>query len=362
MFSASHFRALALSAAVFVPALILSGCGGGGSGPSAPTTPTATPAPGVTPGPTVTPTPVNPGGGGQLLFDDFNARTLNPSVWGFYDQLQPLQRTRFGNNGKNLNEDGVSFTRLTLDSYNPTPQFRGQFFRGTEIFTKQSYTVGDGIEAEARLRAPGLPPGLVFAFFLINDRYVGTPSPETYRKDEIDFEFLTQQQAQFGGRNRVYTNVWNNWNERLYGFDGDPSNNTTPDRQNDDLVYASSVDSNYDYANWNLYKIRWYPDHTEFYINDRLERVEREVKPDQALQLHFNFWTPTPDFAQAFSGNLPGPVADADNPDRRIYQFDVDYVKVKALTAGANSARVAAGSEAAKPLPATAKSYRTMGR
>ncbi len=355
MFSASHLRALTLGAALCVPALALSGCGGG-SGPSAPPTPTNTPTPGATP------TPTNPGGGSQLLFDDFSSSKINSGVWSFYDQYQPLQRTRFGNNGINLNEGGVSFTRLTLDSYNPTPQFKGNFFRGTEITSKQSFMVGNGIEAEARLRAPGLPPGIVFAFFMINNRYIGAQTPANYRKDEMDFEFLTKQQDDFGNRNQVYTNVWNNWNEGLYGYDGDSSNNTTPDRDHDDLVYGPSVDPNYDYANWNTYKIRWYPDRTEFYVNDNLERTESEVKPDQALSIDFNIWTPTPDFQQAFSGSLPGPVSNADNPDRKIYNFDVDYVRVKALTSGANSARVAVGAEAAQPLPATAKSYRTLGR
>ena len=78
--------------------------------------------------------------------------------------------------------------------------------------------------------------------------------------------------------------------------------------------------------------------------------------------MHFNFWTPTPDFAQAFSNNLPAPVATADNADRRTYQFDVDYVRLTSLGGGNNSARVATGDEAAKELPAGAKSYRTMGR
>ena len=357
MITASSLRTLTLVAAIVGPTFYLSGCGGGGSGPSAPPSPTATPLPPGVPTPTPTPTPVNPGGGGQLLFDDFNSSSLNSAVWDRYRFPQELQRTYFGNNGINLNENGISFTRLTLDSYNPDAP--GNRFRGTEINTKTSYTVGSGLEAEARLRAPNLPSGFVFAFFLINDRYIGDPTnPANYRKDEIDFEFLTKQQEQFGNRNRLYTNVWNDWNERLYGYDGDPNNNDMPDRVHDDLVYQPSVDPNYDFANWNTYKIRWYPDRTEFYVNDRMERTEREVRPNQALQLHFNIWAPTPDFNQAFSGSLPGPVSSANNPDRRIYQFDVDYVRVTALTAGANSARVATGAEAAQPLPVNAKSYR----
>ncbi len=316
----------------------------------------------ATPGPAApTPTPP-PTGGGQLLFDDFSSATLNSTVWNRYSDQQQLQRTRFGNNGINLSEDGTSFTRLTLDSYNPSAP--GQLFRGTEIFTRNSYRVGNGLEAETRLRAPNLPSGLIGAFFLINDSYIG-PFDEAgtnYRKDEIDFEFVTKQQEEFGGRNRLYTNVWNDWSQPRFGFDGNPDPEDSSGRNNDDLVYSPSVDPSYDYAGWNIYKVRWFPDRTEFYVNDRLERVEREVKPDKALSLHFNFWTPTSDFVQAFSGNLPGPVSTADNPDRRTYQFDVDYVRVTSLGAGANGARVATGAEAAQELPATAKSFRTTGR
>ena len=357
MFSSSSLRALALSIAILGPTLYLTGCGGGGgSGPSNPTSPMSTPGP-----PSATPTPV-PAGGGQLLFDDFSSATLNPSVWDRYKSPQELQRTLFGNNGVNLSENGTTFTRLTLDSYNPDAP--GRQFRGTEIFTKNSYRVGNGLEAEARLRAPNLPSGLIFAFFLISDRYVsGSGSLESrYRKDEIDYEFLTKQQEDFGGRNRLYTNIWNDWNQQLYGYDGDPNPASTPDRDHDDLVYMPSVDANYDYANWNVYKIRWFADRTEYYVNNNLERVEREVKPNQALSLHFNFWTPTPDFQQAFSNNLPGPVSTSANPDRRTYQFDVDYVRVTALSGGASGARVATGDEAAKQLPASLKSYRTTGK
>lgn len=360
MFSASHLRALAFGAALFVPAIALSGCGGGG--PTAPTTPTATPKP-PTPGATPTPTPVNPTGGGQLLSDDFSSSTLNPAVWSNYTDQQQLQRAFFGARPANLNENGTSFTRLTLDSYNPNHpgdlKHPDGYFRGTEIFTKQSYMVGNGLEAEARLRAPNLPPGLIFAFFLINNRYDGAIVEANYRKDEIDFEGITQQQDQFGGRNRLYTNIWKDWNFFLYGYDANSAPDDASYRDHDDLVYGPSVDPSYDYANWNTYKIRWYPDHTEYYVNDKLERVEREVKPAQAMELHFNFWTPNSDFQQAFNPSLPGPVKSANNPDRKTYNFDVDYVRVRALTAGVGSARLATGAEAAKPLPVSANSYRT---
>ncbi len=358
--SSSSLRALALTAALLGPSFYLTGCGGGSggsNGPSMPTSPVPTARP--TGAPTPTPVPTNPAGGGQLLFDDFSSPSLSTANWDNLNEFQPLQRTRFGTRPANLNEGGTSFTRLTLDSYNPTPGQSGQTFRGTEILSKQFFNVGSGLQAEARLRAPGLPSGLIFAFFLINDRFTGNPpAPSNQRKDEIDFEGITAQQDNFGSRNRLYTNVWNDWNEGLYGFDGNTAPEDTPNRNNDDLVYQPSVDPNYDYANWNVYRIRWYPDRTEFYVNGRLERIEREVKPDQAMQVRFNFWTPTPDFVPAYSGNLPGPVSTPDDADRRIYQFDVDYVRVTSL-GGANSARVASPTETAGAMATSNRLYRT---
>ena len=339
MFSVFSFRALTLAAALLAPALYLSGCGGGGGGGGGGGTGPSLPPPtdGGSTGGTIPPS----NGNRQLFFDDFTTPTLSTSLWDNLNEFQPLQRTYFGNRPINLNQGGTTFTRLTLDSYNPTPNYRGEFYRGTEILSRQFFTVGDGLEAEARLRGPGLPPGIVFAFFLINDR----PEPEGQRKDEIDFEFVTKQQEQFGGRNRLYTNVWNNWNEQRDGFDGNPLPESTPNRMRDDLVYQPSVDPNYDYAEWNTYRIRWYPDRTELYVNDRLERIEDEVRPDKPLQLRFNIWAPIPEFQQAFSDNLLDPVSAPGNPNRRIYDFDVDYVRVTALGSSASQARVATSAE-----------------
>lgn len=138
----------------------------------------------------------------------------------------------------------------------------------------------------------------MFAFFLLADRYEGPVAPENYRKSEIDFEFLTAQTEQFSParRNRLYFNIWNDWNQGLYGHD--PGFEDSPTRLHDDKTYEPSVDTNFDYANWNLYQIRWLPDRTEFYVNNRLERVEREVLPDEALAVHFNFGLRAPIFAR----------------------------------------------------------------
>ena len=340
-------RTLTLLALTSAPLLTLAGCGGGSGGGSggggtngsgAQTSPTA--SPGETPAPTAS-------GQGVLFSDDFSSPNFDFGKWGRLTGDAQLQRTLFGGTPTNRSENGTTFTRITLDSYNPDAP--GQLFRGTDIYSFNSFAVGNGLEVEARLRGPNLPPGVLFAFFLIGDRYEGAPSRETYRKDEIDFEFLTAQTEKFAGntRNRLYMHLWEDWNEARDGYDPTPDIDNPADGRHNDLIYRDSVDPNYDYANWNVYKIRWFPDRIEMLVNGRIERVEREIVAEYPMSLHFNFWAPTGNFAQAFSGNLPGPVDSPDNPSRRIYSFDVDYVRVTALSSSAGAARVAA--PASKP-------------
>ena len=152
--------------------------------------------------------------------------------------------------------------------------------------------------------------------------------------------------------------MWDEWNFLLYGYDAGNGNDTGPKRDHDDKVYQPSVDPNFDFANWNLYQIRWYPDRTEFYVNGNLERTEREVKPDDALQIHFNIWAPVPQFGQAYNRNLPGPVDSPTDPNRKIYNFDVDYVRVTSLTGGTSAARVERSNGFATPLPVSPESFR----
>lgn len=285
-----------------------------------------------------------------MLRDGFGGTSLDGNLWGTYDESQSLQRTRFGFSPQIISEGGLSFARLQLDSYNP--DFRGQF-KGTELFSRRRFARGNGLEISARLRAPNLPPGIIFAFFGIYDRFTGTPSDATYLKDEIDFEFLTAQQEQFspgGKRNRLYLNIWDRWNLRD-GFDIDDID--TPTSVRTDKTYALAKDASYDYANWNTYTLRWFPDRTEYYLNGVLERTEREVRPTESLSVHFNMWTGTPDFNQACSASLvPATSAGAN----KSYFFDVDFVTVRDIGGGA-SARSA--RQMTQPLPSTFRAIRT---
>lgn len=319
------------SSACGVAAALLTGCGGGGGG-----------------GNGASPTPTPSSGPVTLLRDDFSGSALSGNTWGVYAQDQRLQRTKFGFTPDIVSENGDSFARLRLDSFNPNSV--GDF-KGTEIFTKRRFARGNGLEMTAKLRAPGLPAGLILAFFGIHDNNVDSDGP-TYRKDEIDFEILTAQQEQFAAntRNRLYLNIWNDWNLRDQ-FDENDANDTT--RIHDDKTYGPAKATGYDYANWNIYTVRWYPDRTEFYVNGTLERVETEVKPDEDLSIHFNMWTGITDFRQAYSASLQPASSAADN---KTYTFDVDYVAITDISGG-TSARTA--TKFTVPPTAGLKSYRS---
>lgn len=284
----------------------------------------------------------------QLLADDFNGAALDQSQWGLYSSDNRLQRTRFGFEPELRRENELSFARFRLDSFNPDSP--GDF-KGTEIFSHQRFERGQGVEYEARLRAPNLPPGIICAFFTIYDRFNGPPSDATYSKTEIDFELLSAEQEQLsprGGRRRLYLNIWDDWNLRD-SFDQDDNSDAVSARS--DKTYRLASDPAFDWANWNTYTIRWLPDRTEFLLNGRVERVEREVKPDEAMSVHFNIWTGTPDFAQAYSASLQPATAAQGNQSAF---FDVDYVRVRRLGSLA-AARLAPREQ---PLPRGAKSYR----
>lgn len=329
-------RVFLSSSALGVALALLAGCGGGGGGGSS--------------GPSPTPVPTTPPVPGQLLLDNFNGSSLNSSLWGIYDSSQTLQRTRFGFSPAILNENGTSFARMRLDSYNP--QTPGTF-KGTEIFSRQRFARGEGLEIESRLRGPNLPPGIVYAFFMIHDRYVGAPNDANYRKTEIDYEFLTAEQEQFsptGQRRRLYLNIWDDWT-LSNGYDED--NSAATSAANNNKTYRVSVDPNYNAANWNTYTIRWFPDRTEFLVNGNLERTERVIRPDEDMSVHFNIWTGRPDFAQAYSPSLQPANSSGNNQSN---YFDIDYVRVRQL--GTATLNGASTPKQEQPLAPGLKSYR----
>ena len=89
-----------------------------------------------------------------LLQDDFNSSVLNSQNWKIGNWR--LGRTQLGNTPVFGLEGTTSFARLTFDTYQ---------FKGTEIYSLQSFSRGNGLEIEARVRLNNLPSGLVTSLF-----------------------------------------------------------------------------------------------------------------------------------------------------------------------------------------------------
>ncbi len=241
-----------------------------------------------------------------LFFDDFTTWNAN-SQWSLYDTTHFLQGTQFGNTPTIGTEGTTKFARFTLDSYNPDPAYSGKLFRGTEA-QGPTYTVGSGIQFAARLRGKNLDPGIVFAFFTYNSRGVW---PNTYLKDEIDFEFLTNLNA-----NEMWLNVWDDWNPVTYGSQQS----------------SQSVAAGLDKSNWNTYKIIWTETAIKWYVNGVLIRTSTNIVPTDPMQLRFNIWAADDRWTRAYSRPLMES-ATTDPSQNKTYSMDVDWVQVTRLPA-----------------------------
>lgn len=241
-----------------------------------------------------------------LFFDDFNGPALDPAQWTAYDSSRFLHKTQFGGLPTfGADSDGTKWMRVPLQTFNSTPGQEGQTALGTEVFTRQQWGLGAGIEVEARLRAGGLPPGLVLGFFT----YGATGKyPDTYGQTEIDWEFLTKQNS-----DTVWTNIWDNHNP----LRGGPN-------QSQLSVLAGA---NWNNGAWHVFKVRWLPGRTEWLIDGKILRVETRVQPALPMAIRFNHWMPNSSWTLAY-GTSP----DSKPSDNRILGFDVDYVKVSPLT------------------------------
>jgi hypothetical protein len=229
----------------------------------------------------------------QALFEDeFNGAQINTSQWDVHDNNWFIGRTRFGNTPQLLTENGTSFARLMLDSYNP--QRPGMAFRGTEMWSRQQFVLANGVEYTARMRANNVPSGAVLAFFTYRQRDFGND----FDQEEIDFELLTKQ-----ANNAVWLNSWKGVG-------------------NDDSILATA---NFNRNNWHVYKIRWLHDKIEWLIDDVLVRTTSSRGIDDRMSVCFNMWVAESDWPQAYDAPL-SPVSNSSQ--NTAASFDVDYIKV----------------------------------
>lgn len=240
-----------------------------------------------------------------VVFEDqFNTAAWDTGKWSTYGTDRYLQRTQFGNAPTMATESGVQFARFPLKTYNGDPRYSGTYLRGTEVFSKQIFNVGQGLEIEARIRGRNLPRGIVYAFVMYGER--GT-WPDTYLRDEIDFEYLTNF-----SNDQMWLNIWDDWNPERGG-----ANRST-------ITTASGLDRN----DWHIFKMRWTPSVVEWYVDGVVVRRSTDILPADPMQLHLNIWAAASSWATAYDANLPVTATPSEN---KTYYMDVDWVRVKTL-------------------------------
>ncbi len=243
-----------------------------------------------------------------LLFDDFNGGPLDTSTWG-QANWNIGDRTQFGNQPEFGSEDGDTFIRLPLDTYNPN--LPGQRVLGTEIYSLQNFSNTGGIEYLTRARLSTDAPGLVAAFFTYNQKR----QKGRWISDEIDFEVLSKQAS-----NGVLATSWNDW--------GAPGSNY------DDGVHHLGEFlelPSYDWQQWNDYAIRWYPDRVEWYVNEQLVKILTSPVPDQDQPARASLWAAGTTWPDAYDTTL-APVGSA--AQNQHFTWDIDYIMVTRLDGG----------------------------
>lgn len=246
-----------------------------------------------------------PAHGAELLFDDFSGAALDSNKWAL--GTWQLGRTQLGFTPQVT----AGMARLRHDTYNPSRP--GNAFRGTEIYSHDSFARGTGLEFEARVRTNAMPAGLVTSFFT----YTALPGNPPLA-DEIDFEFLSKQiNASSPTSDPVLMTTWNN-----YRTDG--SNFWDPN-------VHSSVSTNIaglNLAEFNTFKIRWLPDRVQWYVNNIPVRTALHAVPDVPAPIRANFWAPGTEWQDAYAATLQ-PTANAASNVSQFY--DVDSIAVRRI-------------------------------
>jgi len=245
-----------------------------------------------------------------LLYDNFSGPQLDTGSWGLAN-WNIGDKTQFGNTPQFATDtyDGADYISLPLDTYNPANP--GTLVLGTEIYSLQNFDLGEGVEYVARARLASETAGLVAAFFTYNQKR----RRGQWLSDEIDFEVLSKQAT-----DGVLVTSWNDWG--------------APGSTYEDGVHhlgAFLQVPGYDWRDWNIYTIRWLPDHVEWWVNDELVHSQDSPVPDLAQPVRASLWAGGSTWPDAYDAAI-APVAD---PARNVrHEWQVDYIMVNRLGTG----------------------------
>lgn len=240
-----------------------------------------------------------------LLRDDFSGGTFNTSTWNVANYTFGGNRAWFGNTP--TLSGGIA--TLRLDTYNA--EHVGNF-RGTEIFSNQTFPLGaTGVEFEARVRTTMTTRGAVTSFFTY------ATAPTNGFAHEIDYEFLTNQINGSATNHKVLTTSWKDW-----GAPGSTFNDGVHHRD------ANPTVPNLDLTQFNTFKIRWLPDHTEWLVNGTLVSSWADAHPTVDTPIRFNFWAPDSGWVNAYDANLTAALTPGAN---QSFTYDIDYVQVSTV-------------------------------
>jgi hypothetical protein len=249
-----------------------------------------------------------------IFEDDFSGPSLDLDKWDFHVVwLAPTQMRDAAHAGAIVMTGDT--VMLPLETHNPTANEPGDSFYGTDITTKESFEIGDGICFEARIRlvdslVSPLRRGYIGAGFLFEDTAGAT-------WDEIDAPEILSNNADdvrngHESSRGVITNV----------FDDYPLNPDAPE-----FVLLPPKTSLTDFT---TYRTCVFPDRVEWYIFDENEiplpvRTETGVVPDAAMNVHFNIHVPSEDFGDAYDPDLQPVPTPGEN---ETFYLEVDHVKV----------------------------------
>ena len=241
----------------------------------------------------------------QVLFrDDFNGTALDTSKWAVGNWK--LGRTQLGK----VPVIRGGFARMAFDTFNP--RNAGHSFKGTEIDSIQPFSLGEGVEFEARVRVNPSSEGLVTSFFTYSSRNVDGVD----FSDEIDFEFLSKQthKPPYSSTSAQLT-TYRAFNNARADY-SDPLQSSTENVR----VPALNL------TRFNTFLVRWLPNRVEWLVNGKIVKTSFAAVPEQPMKLCLNFWAPDKGWDEAFSGLL---LPELTKLKMRTAFYDVDYVEVR---------------------------------